>query len=828
MTTINTLPIIEARDYYTVKGIIVHPLCSPQDKTAGKDAGKAPIIAGYNKLVESAPAGDFTHARNIGFVCGEKSNITVIDIDFYFKGLWEFVFEDCDINPFLKQSHTENRWHWIFNFAKILEGKQYQELGFDILNRGTNCVAAPSIHKDGSKYQLSGDIEGRPEFPPGAAHRLEEVLKTHGELKEILKKCRPAWQGLWKAVFVNKNDELYHQPWVAFCGAGDNRTRHLGLCSELLANGAEQKHLILTAWLIFPDRYTREETLKNLKGINPRATWKNETIKADELLSRFYREPETSQARKNKPKTLGDTLKGLTPTPGVIAQTLQEVSPIWYDKSRNFWIWDAETLKYERVDDTEIMCQISNALDLTIYNSQMKQEIIEAMRQTGRKRRVQPTKKEWVQFQNLVYDLETGNTFEATPEYFFAAPIPHNLGTSEDTPIIDALFKSWLNDCPELLFEICAYCLYDGYPIQRLFAFVGPGSNGKGQFLKVLRSLLGAHNCTSTDLDRIEKGNFETAKLFHKKAAFVSETNYSTRSATAKLKQLCGGDLVSAEFKGKDPFDFENTAKIIIATNGLPESLDQSEGFFRRWCIARFLNKFKDGRDIVDEISETEYENLCLKCIRILKTTLSLGKLPHEPDEETRKDTYETLSNPVRTFLDGECCTDTEDFIPFWYLYARFEEYTKRMGHRKISKDEFSKILKAMGFKTSRLWFNTEEQQKYTNSSSGDRKQWSSVENLSFKSTSPDVVKAPCPMNLGMRPSPQGVLFSFGESGETENKVSPYKGVEVKSGFTAFTTSTLNQDAEAGGYLISATEAVSPNLVVSVEEAARRAIEGGL
>lgn len=306
MPVINTLSVPEAWGYYTEKGIIVHPLCSPQDETAGKDAGKAPITKGFNKLVKSVPANEFTQGRNIGFVCGARSDLTVIDIDFYFKGLWEFIFDNCDMSQFLKQYHTENRWHWLFKFAETLESKQYQELGFDALNEGSNCVAAPSTHKEGSKYQLSGDIEDRSEFPLEAAHKLEEVLKTYGELTEIFKKCRSAWQGLWKAVFVNKNDELYHKPWVAFCGAGDNRNRHLGLCSELLANGAEQKHLILTCWLIFPERYNREETLKNLKGVNPKKTWKNETIEADDLLSRFYKEPKTPEKQPEQPslKTL--------------------------------------------------------------------------------------------------------------------------------------------------------------------------------------------------------------------------------------------------------------------------------------------------------------------------------------------------------------------------------------------------------------------------------------------------------------------------------------------------------------------------------------------
>lgn len=727
--TSTSADMLEAAKFYTSAGLVVHPLRSPTDVTAGKSAGKAPVLPNYNSLTESAPMQKFTGSRNIGVVCGANSDLTVIDIDYYFRGLWDYIFENCDTRRFVKQFHTEERWHWLFRYCETLPAKQYQELGFDILTNGSNCVMSPSVHKDGSQYQIEGDIKSRPEFPMNAAARLFEVLQTYEEFKSILSKCRSAWRDLWKAVFIKKGDELYRDPWTAFRGE-EGRKRHLGFCSELLANGAEEKHLVFTAWLIFPESYNEAETRKNLKGINPKATWKNETIKADDVLNRFF-------ARGGGTKKFGDTLKGLLPTPGTIAQALQDATPIYYDNSRNFWMWDEEAHKYNRVDDTEIMCRISEALELSVYNSKMKAEILEALRQTGRMRRVKPVKRSWIQFSNLVYDLDSDETFKATPEYFFVSPIPHKIGDSEETPTIDSLFKSWLEDRPELLYEICAYCLYAGYPIQRIFAFIGSGSNGKGQFMKVLRTLLGDDNCTSTDLDRLAQSRFEAAKLYNKKAAFVSETNYNSLTSTNTLKQLCGGDLISAEFKGKDPFDFENTAKIVIATNGLPTTSDRSDGFYRRWCLIEFKNKFLDGKDVVDEIPETEFENLCLKCVRILKNILSLGKLPHEDDRERRKDKYEALSNPVQAFIDDECELDCDAVVPLWYLFKKFDEYRTVKGQRKFTDREFKKALRDMGFEIKQKWYNQKEAAAFKDvSSTSDGQNWRAVYGLGLVSSS--------------------------------------------------------------------------------------------
>ena len=46
-----------------------------------------------------------------------------------------------------------------------------------------------------------------------------------------------------------------------------------------------------------------------------------------------------------------------------------------------------------------------------------------------------------------------GETFEATPDYFFASPIPHRLGDSEDTPKINELFKSWHSEKAKEIFD---------------------------------------------------------------------------------------------------------------------------------------------------------------------------------------------------------------------------------------------------------------------------------------------------------------------------------------------------------------------------------------
>lgn len=435
-----------------------------------------------------------------------------------------------------------------------------------------------------------------------------------------------------------------------------------------------------------------------------------------------------------KRNEIGQAISGAMNDSMQIAQALQEEVPIYYDVSKNYWMWNHDGERYERIDETEISCQIVEGMGMdSMYKSRTKAEVMESIRITGRMRRVQQTPRTWIQFDNCVVDIDTDERFQATPEYFFAARIPHCYGASEDTPTIDQLFENWVGpERKQLLYEICAYCMYDHYPIHRIFTFIGTGRNGKGQFMELIRRFIGGDNYTSTDLDRLAKSQFETSKLYKKKAAFIGETNFSTLSRTNMLKQLSGADVISCEFKGKDSFDFVNTAKIIIATNALPATTDRTEGFYRRWLIVEFNNKFPEGKDVIDEIPDKEYDNLSRKCIRILKDLLKSGSFTAEGTIEERTAMYEKKSNPVNAFLEDHCIFGEDLFMPTWKLYEMYDDFREKGGYRKLSPKEFGGILSALGYTLKQKGYSPEMQIPYGKIAT-ERKNWKTVIGFDLK-----------------------------------------------------------------------------------------------
>jgi hypothetical protein len=296
---LNDMTIQEAALFYSLIGIVTHPL-----------NGKEAKLKDWPRLIET-PFGKIKLDGNLGFICGQVSDLTVVDVDWYVKGIWDNILQGIDESDWIKQAHTDNKWHWLFRYCKALKAGRYQAIGIDILsdsvklNRstnnndisGNNCVAAPSVHADGNKYQIVGSIENRPDVPEPVVKRINYLLSVYGDLtKTVIPKCRDAFKKLWSAVFIERKNKLYHDFSIF---AERNRLIHFN--AELKANGASDVQIHLVCMLIFGNAYDARKSDEEIKQIDPRKTATNESIIADPILKPFHKvKAEPKNASRNE------------------------------------------------------------------------------------------------------------------------------------------------------------------------------------------------------------------------------------------------------------------------------------------------------------------------------------------------------------------------------------------------------------------------------------------------------------------------------------------------------------------------------------------------
>lgn len=389
------------------------------------------------------------------------------------------------------------------------------------------------------------------------------------------------------------------------------------------------------------------------------------------------------------------------------ARSITTTFPTIYDKNRIWWLWNFRTYQYEETDETELLNNLRGGLNLGDIILLKETHIIRALKLLAREQQPPELPPNKIQFKNKVFDLETGDEEtifdeqkETRPKYFTTNSIPHPLGEIEATPTLDKLFTEWVGkENVATLYELIAYCAYRQYPIHIIAVLNGSGRNGKSSFLKVLEKFLGEHNLASTDFERLITNRFETYNLYRKLGAIMGETSHAVLKNSSLIKRLSGDDLVQYEKKGGATIEAHSYATLLVATNSLPISEDETEGFYRRWIIIDFPNEFPEGKDITQQIPFEEFRNLARKITKVLPELLAKGKFTNQGSIDERREAYISASNPFIDFVKERCDThDPNAYVIYRHLYQAYLQYLHDNKKRRISKPEFSKVLDNLGY----------------------------------------------------------------------------------------------------------------------------------
>lgn len=627
---------------------------------------------------------------NYGVLCG-YNGLVVIDCDE--PEIDKVVAESLPPTLTVKTGSGGSHYYYISPditkkiVLKDTKGKHYGE----IQTHGTQVVGPGSIHPNGNTYEIVNSSEITTIESDKLLHvlrdyikELNEIPKSHNKKENDINEI-PITDIMNTTGFNSRDGEIYgSNPWHGSQGGANtwiNTSKNVGYCFRCNSSITPVKAIALNTGIInsCSDYLDKDQFMKVLKeaqdnyGLTPR----KQTLTEDMLLITNY---ETN------------------------VEIFWEKQPFFYDKSKQFWVWKQN--KWCLSDDIDMLNEIDNSVKLSgsTCSQSMKTAYLNAFKKIGRKKIPENLPPQWIQFNNTIIDLETGQKMPVTPKYFFCNPIPWELGETEETPTIDTLFKEWAGEDKELLYEIMAYSMIPDYPIHRLFCFIGSGLNGKSTYLELLKRFVGVGNCTSTELDDLINRTFEITKLHKKLVCIMGETNFAEMSKTSKIKKLTGGDMIGFEYKNKTPFDDKNYAKIIIATNNLPSTTDKTDGFYRRWVIVDFANRFSEKRDVLGEIPDEEYPNLALKCVNVLKRLLSKREFAGEGSIEERRAKYEEKSNPFEKFWKENIADDCfDDYITKRQFKKQLDVWCKDHRFREINDRVIAKFMIDKGIEGKRV-----------------------------------------------------------------------------------------------------------------------------
>jgi putative DNA primase/helicase len=139
------------------------------------------------------------------------------------------------------------------------------------------------------------------------------------------------------------------------------------------------------------------------------------------------------------------------------------------------------------------------------------------------------------------------------------------------------------------------YCLTGDTSEQALCFAYGGGGNGKGVLIHVLAGILKEYAVNAAmetfTASKHDRHPTEIARLRGARLVTASETEQGRQWAESRIKQLTGGDTMSAHFMRQDDFEFVPVLKLLIIGNNKPALSSVDDAARRRFNLLPFLFK---------------------------------------------------------------------------------------------------------------------------------------------------------------------------------------------------------------------------------------------
>lgn len=305
----------------------------------------------------------------------------------------------------------------------------------------------------------------------------------------------------------------------------------------------------------------------------------------------------------------------------------------------------------------------------------------------------------YMAFKNGVYDFDTNEFLDFSPEYVITNKINYNYVPDAYSEIVDhTLDKLACGDkqIRQLLEEVIGYTFYRRNELRKAFILIGDKANGKSTYLDMIKTLLGDDNTTALDLKDLGD-RFKTAELFGKLACIGDDIGDEFIPNPASFKKLTSGDRLTVEKKGQDPFDFNSYAKLLFSANNIPRIKDKSGAVITRLIIIPFNATFSSDDPDYDPYikyklrTSDSMEYLIQLGIRGLKRVLENQKFTTSKKVQKELEEYEENNNPVILFFKENPKIENE---PTKNVYKKYSEFCISNSFQPMSNIEFSKQVK--------------------------------------------------------------------------------------------------------------------------------------
>lgn len=359
-------------------------------------------------------------------------------------------------------------------------------------------------------------------------------------------------------------------------------------------------------------------------------------------------------------------------------------------------------------DDPEMQMQLLKWANKTA-NSKLKENMIKELQHIGTIPVLTSeldTQKDFINCNNGIVNLRNGELIPHDPNYLCTKITKSNYDNSESKKP-----KLWLDfldvvtqgdkELQEYIQKAVGYSLTGSTKEQCMFFLYGLGRNGKSTFLDIISELGGtyaSHSQPETIMTKSQLGNNTLSDIARLRGArFVTtvEPNENVKLNEGLVKQLTGGDKVTARFLYGREFEFVPEFKIWLGANHKPVIKGTDDGIWRRIRLIPFTAQIPDNK--VDKNLKHKLKAelpLIMKwavdgAIKWQREGLKIPKVVEEATKEYRKE-----MDRLAEFVEQYIIFDVDGKIKASDLYMCYCEWCSENKEFMSSATKFAKDIK--------------------------------------------------------------------------------------------------------------------------------------
>jgi putative DNA primase/helicase len=250
--------------------------------------------------------------------------------------------------------------------------------------------------------------------------------------------------------------------------------------------------------------------------------------------------------------------------------------------------------------------------------------------------------------------------------------------------------------------RMAGYCLTGDTSEHALFFPYGTGANGKGTFTNAMSGIMADYHRTapmemflasSTDRHPTDKAGLRGARL-----VTANETQEGRRWDEAKIKDLTGGDMITARFMRQDFFDFRPQFKFVISGNHKPSLRSVDEAIRRRFLLIPFTVTIPaEERDpeLGDKLKD-EWPGILQWAIDGCQQWQQIGLAPPPVVMQATQE-YLHAEDAVLAWIEERGTRDVNAWTAFAVLWQSWQDWTQQSGEYTGGSKQFQEAIQRHG-----------------------------------------------------------------------------------------------------------------------------------